>query len=384
MTRRQHRKGSLRVMIWSAALAAVLLAGCRGKRATEDSRPAPPEGGAAAAPNEGRPAPKELPADVRAGQEKLRQIGKAFLKEWPYSFPVAYVDRDGRPILSWRVALLPRLGQEELFRQFQLGEPWDGPNNKKLLARMPDVYRPVKGPAAEGHTYYPAFVGEQALFPPRRWAGAEWVPERRFELFSISPFSRVQDGFSYTVFVVEAGEPVPWTKPDELSYDPKGPLPRLGGEFGGDFNALFADGAAHLIPRTAPERLVRALITPSGQERIDLSEIGLPDPLRQAAANPAPPRPPGQKGTVSGRVTYQGLPLRGGVIYFHAGGPVFDAKIGEDGTYTVTDVPARYANITVQSSAKAAIPGKYWNASTSPLGYDVKPGKQTYDINLTP
>lgn len=369
MTRRQHRKGPLRVMTW-AAVAAVLLAGCRGKRATEDSRPAPAGGGAAA--------PKELPADVRASQEKLRQIGQAFLKEWP-NFPAGYVDGDGRPLLSWRVALLPQLGQEELFRQFRLGEPWDGPNNKKLLARLPDVYRPVKGAAPEGHTYYRVFVGEQAMFPPRRAPGVRSSPGVPFAALG----SRTIDGTSYTLLVVEAGEPVPWTRPDELPYDPKGPLPRLGGPFGGDFNALFADGSVHLIPRAAPERLVRALITPAGQEPVDLSEIGLPDPRRQAAASTGPPPAPGQKGTVSGRVTFRGLPLPGGVITFHAGSDAFEAPIGPDGTYTVTGLPARYANVTVRAH-KVRIPEKYGNVRFSPLGYEVKPGKQTSDIDLTP
>jgi prepilin-type processing-associated H-X9-DG protein len=353
--------------MWASALAAVFLAGCHGKRATEESRPAP-EGGAAAAP-------KELPADVRASQEKLRQIGKAFVEKWP-SFPAGYVDRDGRLILSWRVALLPQLGQEELFRQFQLGEPWDGPNNKKLLGRMPDVYRPVKGQAPEGHTYYRAFVGERALFQPRRSPSVRWAPETRFEWFFASG-TRIIDGTSYTFLVVEAGEPVPWTQPAELPYDPQRPLPRLGGPFSGDFNALFADGSVGLIPRTAPERLVRALVTPAGQEPVDLSEIGLPDPRRQAA----PPPVPGQKGTVTGRVTFQGKPVPGGVIVFHTGGPVIEGKIADDGTYTVTEVPVGYANIAIQT--KLAIPAKYRNVMTSGLGCQVKGGKQTHDIALT-
>jgi prepilin-type processing-associated H-X9-DG protein len=371
MTRRHHRNDFLRALTGACALAAVFLAGCRGKRATEDSRPAPPEGGGAAAP-------KELPADVRASQEKLRQIGKAFVKEWP-SFPAGYVDGDGRPLLSWRVALLPLLGQEELFRQFRLSEPWDGPNNKKLLARMPDVYRPVKGQAPEGHTYYRAFVGEQAVFPPRRDPGVRSGPGVPFAAWG----PRIIDGTSYTFLVVEAGEPVPWTKPDELPYDPQRPLPRLGGPFGGDFNALFADGSVHLIPRTAPERLVRALVTPAGQEPVDLSEIGLPDPRRQAAANPEPPPVPGQKGTVTGRVTYQGQPVPGGTIIFYTGGPEVAAKIEADGTYTLADVPVGYAGVAVRTNNKV-VPQKYGNVTSSGLGYTVKGGKQTYDINLVP
>jgi prepilin-type processing-associated H-X9-DG protein len=350
------------------------LVGCGKKRAPEEGATAAPEGA-------GPGAPKELPAEVRASQEKLRQIGKAFVAEWP-GFPAGYVDRGGRLILSWRVALLPRLGQEELFRQFQLGEPWGGPNNKKLLARVPDVYRPVKGPAPEGHTYYRAFVGEQAVFQPRRSPSVQWGPKTQFEQFSAwGP--RIIDGTSYTLLVAEAAEPVPWTKPDELPYDPNRPLPRLGGPFGGDFNALFADGSVGLIPRTAPERLVRALITPAGQEPVDLSEIGLPDPRRQATANPEPPPVPGQKGTVTGRVTFQGLPVPGGVVIFHTGVGNYEAQLGADGSYTIADMPVGYAGVVVRTS-KVAIPAKYGNPMYSGLGYVVKGGKQTYDISLLP
>jgi hypothetical protein len=209
-------------------------------------------------------------------------------------------------------------------------------------------------------------------------------PDSRFELFFCPRYGSIIDGTSYTLFVVEGGEPVPWTKPADLPYDPKKPVPRLGGLFDGDFNGLFCDGSVHLIPRTAPERLVRALITPAGQEPVDMSHIGLPDPRRQAAAHPEPPLVRGQKGSVTARVTYRGEPLAGGVITFHTAEPGdWQTQIGADGRYSVTDVPVGYANITVRTN-KAAIPERLGNVMTSTLGCQVKPGKQTHDIDLEP
>jgi hypothetical protein len=57
------------------------------------------------------------------------------------SFPKAAIsDSRGQPGLSWRVAILPSLGERELYARFRLDEPWDGPHNKPLLDKMPAVY----------------------------------------------------------------------------------------------------------------------------------------------------------------------------------------------------------------------------------------------------
>ena len=65
-------------------------------------------------------------------------------------FPPAYTtSKDGKPLLSWRVLILPYLEQEALYKQFHLDEPWDSPHNRTLIARMPTVYRcPMEAPDA--------------------------------------------------------------------------------------------------------------------------------------------------------------------------------------------------------------------------------------------
>jgi hypothetical protein len=69
------------------------------------------------------------------------------------------------------------------------------------------------------------------------------------------------DGISRTLLFVEAGEPVPWTKPEELRYDPNGPLPYLRGPFHDLFRACTADGHYQYIRYDTPEATLRALIT---------------------------------------------------------------------------------------------------------------------------
>ncbi len=140
----------------------------------------------------------------------------------------AITDPAGKPLLSWRVALLPYVNQAALYQEFKLDEAWDGPHNKKLLERMPAIYAPPLQPPGwkPNTTYYQVFVGDQTLFPPGR-------PMR---------LQNVTDGTAFTLMIVEAGEAVPWTKPEDLPYDPARPLPALGGIFYDGFQAVFADG----------------------------------------------------------------------------------------------------------------------------------------------
>ena len=57
-------------------------------------------------------------------------------------FPAPAIQgKDGKPLLSWRVAILPYLEEDGLYQSFKLDEPWDSPHNKPLLERMP---RPLR------------------------------------------------------------------------------------------------------------------------------------------------------------------------------------------------------------------------------------------------
>ena len=49
--------------------------------------------------------------------------------------------RDGQPLLSWRVHLLPFVLEDPLYQQFKLDQPWDSPDNLKLLDRIPEAYQ---------------------------------------------------------------------------------------------------------------------------------------------------------------------------------------------------------------------------------------------------
>src|SRR5260370_37344826 len=97
----------------------------------------------------------------------LKQIGLAMHNyEGVYRTipPSAICDKNGKPLLSWRVAILPYIEQDNLYRQFNLDEPWDSENNKKLIPLMPRTYASPLAPTEEGKTYYKVFGGGGANF----------------------------------------------------------------------------------------------------------------------------------------------------------------------------------------------------------------------------
>jgi hypothetical protein len=179
--------------------------------------------------------------------------------------PAASHAPDGRPLLSWRVLLLPFLDEEKLYKQFRLDEAWDSPHNVALLPCRPRIYAPRSGRWPCGRrsdpssTFYQVFVGKKTAF--------EGSVGLRLE-------GDLLGGASKTVLVVEAGEAVPWTKPADLSYDPDRPLPPLGGVFTGEgpfnsfgyrwrsgFHVGFGDGTERFFPADGGQAELHKLLT---------------------------------------------------------------------------------------------------------------------------
>jgi uncharacterized protein (TIGR03067 family) len=209
-----------------------------------------------------RPAARAAQGGVQAGSAtNLKQIGLAMhnYHDARRALPAAAIySKDGKPLLSWRVALLPYLEQQNLYKAFKLDEPWDSEHNKKLLDKMPRVFAPAGVDLKPHTTMYRVFVGPGAAF--------EGTSGQRLTGFT--------DGTSNTILVVEAAEAVPWTKPDELPFDPKGKLPKLGGHFKGGFNVLLADGSVRGVRADFDPQLLRAAITRNGGEVLDFDKLG--------------------------------------------------------------------------------------------------------------
>src|SRR5438132_572840 len=128
------------------------------------------------------------------------------------------------------------------------------PHNLKLLHKMPSIYAPTsRVEAPPYHTFFRVFVGKGAAFEGRQ--GLRYPED-------------FADGTSKTILVVDAAEPVPWTKPDELVYSPDQPLPKVGGLYPDVFYVALADGSVRAVSKKVSEATLRAAITRNGRDAL--------------------------------------------------------------------------------------------------------------------
>jgi hypothetical protein len=104
-------------------------------------------------------------AALRTDSANLKDIAVAIYDHLTEhdEMPANICGKDGQPLLSWRVALLPALGLEELYAQFRLDEPWDSLHNRQLLNQMPNVFR-TSGLRDTHHTHIQAMLGAGTAF----------------------------------------------------------------------------------------------------------------------------------------------------------------------------------------------------------------------------
>jgi hypothetical protein len=251
-------------------------------------------------------------------------------------FPApAITDKNGKALLSWRVELLPFLGENDLYKQFHRDEPWNSPHNKQLLSKMPAVFAPPGVKTRQPYTtFYQVFVSSDAPQvagggaptmgaggagsgggSPASGSGAMQQQMNMMRMMMggtrnkegsamggaggvgmmggvagsaamgfagpVAAFVKGQslgiphfiDGTSYIILIIEAGNPVPWTKPEDLHYAEDEPLPELGGLFADVIHAVFADGAVHTLTRKYDEKQLRYAITANDGMNYDLAKI---------------------------------------------------------------------------------------------------------------
>jgi hypothetical protein len=215
---------------------------------------------------------RELTARPSQSRYNLKQIGLAlrdFQSRYNH-FPADVRDRDGKPMLSWRVRLLPFLDEQELFDALRLDEPWDSPQNKFVLEQMPQVFAWPERPAqpGPGMTCYRGFSGKRTVFDPGLKEGVG--------------IETITDGTPNTIAVVWAKDAVPWTKPDsDIPFEDEAKPERMQALLGelfihypGGFDALYCDGSVRYIRSNVNLLVLRALVTRDGGEIvIDAGEV---------------------------------------------------------------------------------------------------------------
>jgi hypothetical protein len=180
-------------------------------------------------------------------------------------FPAAYTaDKQGRPLLSWRIALLPLLGQGDLYKQFHLDEPWDSQHNRALISKIPDVYRiPASGPNGpvytrteqSGKTCYVVPVGKETVFPGRKAVR----------------FADIRHGCSNTIMALEVDDKhaVIWTKPDDLPFDSADVADCLSKLPPRGLWVVLCDGSIHWIPPEFDWKQLQGAFTRTQGDPID-------------------------------------------------------------------------------------------------------------------
>lgn len=176
--------------------------------------------------------------------DKLRGIHRAmelYANDNNGNYPPVYTKSpDGKPLLSWRVLLLPYMEQDNLFRMFNQSEPWDSPTNKPLLAKMPKVY------VSSGN--YDVNIKYQTTFL------APVAPETVFPPTGAVNKNSVTDGLSGTIILVDADDEsaVEWTRPKDLNVTKINPTLGMGNSHAGGVMVLFGDGVPKVYPTQAP------------------------------------------------------------------------------------------------------------------------------------
>lgn len=187
----------------------------------------------------------------------LKQLAIAiynYIDDHKHFPPAVVLGPDGKTPHSWRIEILPFLHAEgkQLYDQYNLNEPWDSDNNKKVLLQMPAVFRSPQDNEKSFHTSYFAVTGPQTMFADAKGT--------RFE--------QVTDGLANTVMLVETKADIPWTKPADVEVDADKELPKLGGWAVGGFVVGLANGDAKFLSNKTHEDFLRGVFSKAGGEPV--------------------------------------------------------------------------------------------------------------------
>ncbi len=182
-------------------------------------------------------------ADLRFGWE-MQHLGLAIhnYHEAYRKLPGNIMSGDGQPLLSWRVALLPFISENNLYGQFRLDEPWDSEHNLEVMKQTPQVYR------SRGKREFMKTSVQWVRGPGTGGAAKS--------------FAEVQ-GLSNALALIESDELVQWTRPVDFVFDPEKPGAKL--RPSGSFGILYDGLRVHLSPDTDAD-LLRSAFLNDGQE----------------------------------------------------------------------------------------------------------------------
>lgn len=218
------------------------------------------------------PLPIQLAAQRQQSSNNLRQIILAIhtFHDTHKGLPNHAIrhPQTGQELLSWRVAILPYLEQNALYRQIKLDERWDSPHNRQFWNRMPATYK-LPGKFDLDRTYDQVFHGPASAFPKTN------RPPGGNPLTGDMRMTSITDGLSNTIFVVEASTSGNWMAPDDIPFvmGDIGLRNRVGNHWTNlTFLAAMGDGTVRPMRRTMTQQNLQGLITRAGNEVVNPDE----------------------------------------------------------------------------------------------------------------
>lgn len=174
----------------------------------------------------------------------------------------ANYDNDGKPLLSWRVHILPHMNQRNLYRLFRLDEPWDSAHNRKIASHLPACYFAADASETNrerGKTVYVRPTGKRTLFDGE----------------AALKYGEIHDGTVNTVMVLRTSDDnaVVWTKPTDWKFDPEHPREGLGLKQGEDLEIATVDSTTHVLRGDITDDQLRNLIDPQDGNIVSMTEL---------------------------------------------------------------------------------------------------------------
>ncbi len=200
--------------------------------------------------------------DAIACMSNLQRIANALnayaADHGTYPTPVV-TDAKGTPLYSWRVLLLPYIGEANLHANFKLNEAWNSPANSMLIAQCPDVYTSPGSSSKGSFANFVLITGAGTIFPPTG---------------PLKP-AQINDGLDKTLLVVETNNSAnDWSTPFDVDISKlnarigsTGPN-SISGSHPEGAAAVFANGEPAWLSVDLPTAIVDASITPNGNESI--------------------------------------------------------------------------------------------------------------------
>ena len=184
----------------------------------------------------------------------MKQLGLAFHnyesreKHLP---PRCFVDKEGTPLHSWFVAVLPDFEQLALYRSIRLDKSWNAAENKRLERTVPAGINDSGLPVGHTTIRAPVFPGSiwDGKGPPKTWKD-------------------VTDEWAQTILLADApmDNSIHWADPEPWVLSEADPMK----DFFGDrdrVRVLMADGAVLMLDRSEMDNdKLRAMLTIAGKD----------------------------------------------------------------------------------------------------------------------